>query len=736
MKKYTITKKDGFVLYENENGKKVSVSSVGIIEEDGYAFRNLVGGTKLLPYEDWRLSDEERAEDLAGRLSIEDIAGLMMYSPHQMVPQIPGEPFPMTYGGKTFPESGYEEWQLSDQQKNLLMKNRIRHFLVMKLSSSDTAARWNNELQKLCERMFFGIPVNISSDPRHGSGMGDSEYKTQASNISQWPEMMGLAATFSPELVKRYGEVVAEEYRALGITTALSPQVDLGTEPRWMRFEDTFGQSVELVTALGRAYCDGLQTTPGSKNGWGDKSVSAMVKHWPGGGPCESGRDAHYPYGKYAVYPGNRLKEHIAPFVTGAFQLNGPTKCAAAVMPYYTVSWNIDQKNHENVGNSYSKYIITDILREKYGFNGVVCTDWMITGDPAREMDGFGSRCYGVESLSVAERHLRAIEAGVDQFGGNSDAAPILKAFCLGCEKYGEDAMKQRFRKSATRLLLNFFRCGLFDNPYLDPQESKRIVGCTQYREEGYEAQLKSLVLLKNKDVLPVENLKKKKVFIPDRHIRPRKDFFRETIPEITIPGVSKAVIEEYTEVVEDPQNADLAIVFMESPLTVGGYSKEQRKATGNGYQPISLQYRPYQADTARKISIAGGDFREESVNRSYRGKTCITANENDLDNVIWARERMGKKPVIVVIRMKNPTVMAEVEPYADAIVVDFGVEKRAVMDILSGKHPVTGRLPFRLPANMETVEAHAEDTAFDYDAYVDSQGNVYDFGFGLSYNL
>lgn len=144
MKKYTTTKKDGYLLYENENGKKVSVSSVGIIEEDGYAFRNLAGGNRLLPYEDWRLSDEERAEDLANRLSIEDIAGLMMYSPHQMVPQIPGEPFPMTYGGKAFPESGYEEWQLSDQQKNLLMNNRKQHREEKMVGEKRVFAPWRS----------------------------------------------------------------------------------------------------------------------------------------------------------------------------------------------------------------------------------------------------------------------------------------------------------------------------------------------------------------------------------------------------------------------------------------------------------------------------------------------------------------------------------------------------------------------------------------------------------------
>ena len=85
-----------------------------------------------------------------------------------------------------------------------------------------------------------------------------------------------------------------------------------------MRFADTFGEDTELTAEMARAYCDGFQTTPGSEDGWGEESVHTMVKHFPGGGPCEGGRDAHYAYGKYAVYPGENFKEHLKPFTKGA----------------------------------------------------------------------------------------------------------------------------------------------------------------------------------------------------------------------------------------------------------------------------------------------------------------------------------------------------------------------------------------------------------------------------------
>ena len=182
---------------------------------------------------------------------------------------------------------------------------------------------------------------------------------------------------------------------------------------------------------MARAYVDGFQTSTGSseiKNGWGFHSVNAMVKHWPSGGPEEGGRDAHFAYGKFAVYPGNNFQTQLKPFVDGGFKLNGKTKEAAAVMPYYTISYNQDIKNHENVGNGYSKYLITDLLRTKYHYDGVVCTDWLITADEGKTPDMFMGKSWGVEKLSVAERHYKVLMAGVDQFGGNNVAGPVLEA--------------------------------------------------------------------------------------------------------------------------------------------------------------------------------------------------------------------------------------------------------------------------------------------------------------------
>lgn len=735
--KWNRTEADGYTIIDNGDGKQLGVAKEGgadIITEDGYAFKDFLHTGKLVPYEDWRLSYEERAKDLAGRISIEDIAGLMLYSAHQMVPAVGPRAavFGGTYGGKKYEESGAAPWDLTDQQKKFITEDKVRHVLVTGLESTETAVRWNNKLQALAESQGFGIPANNSTDPRHTAGTEAEYMGVTGEPISKWANGIGLSASFDPEEVREFGEIGAAEYRALGITTALSPQIDLATEPRWMRFADTFGEHTQMTIDMTKAYCDGFQTTKDSPDGWGMDSVNAMVKHFPGGGPVEGGRDAHYAYGKYAVYPGNNFKEHLKPFAEGAFKLDGKTKMASAVMPYYTISTDVDKTYGENVGNSFNKYLIGDLLRDELHYDGVVCTDWGITHDTGRTEEEFAGKCWGVEHLTEAERHFKALVAGVDQFGGNNDVAPVLEAYQMLCEAYGEKAAEERFRRSGYRLLLNIFRTGLFENPYLDLEKSMQTVGSPEFVEKGYRSQLRSITMLKNKGgVLPLES--GIKVYVPDRFIRSYLNFMSfPTGDKKMTPAGKRSLAKKFT-IVDTPEEADAAVCFVESPISIG-YDPADRENGGNGYVPISLQYRPYQALHAREHSLAGGDPLEQSNDRNYKGKWNTTANEADLENVIEMKKRMGDKPVITVVTLKNPMVMAELEPYTDVILVEYGVSPDAITDVLTGAFEPEGLLPVQMPADMDTVEEQCEDVAFDMRCYKDSEGHVYDFGFGLNY--
>lgn len=738
---YSKIRKEKYTVYVNDGGEIISSKSAPVIEVDGFVFKDLEGTGELLPYEDWRLDDRTRAEDLAERLTVEEKIGLMLHGSHQQIPTLPRTTiYPHTYSGKSFLESGAEPWALTDQQIQMLKDEHLRHLLASNFKDVETAVKWNNNLQELAEKLPHGIPVNISSDPRHGVGDGDQEYKSSGLRISKWPEGIGLAATFSPETCKTFAEAASKEYRALGISTALGPQIDLVSEPRWMRGMDSLGSHAELSTDLTKAYCDGMQTTEGSKDGWGKDSVITMAKHWPGGGTGEGGRDAHYPFGKYAVYPGGNFEEHLKPFLNGAMKLNGNTEKCAAIMPYYTISWNQDKKYGENVGNAYSKYIIKDLLREKYCYDGVVCTDWSIIQDMTPAVGAYmpGGKCHGVEELSIPERFLKLIMNGVDQFGCVDKGDQVLVAYKIGCERYGKEIMDKLLHASAIKILTNMFRVGLFENPYLDLEESLKVLGCEEYLKAGYKAQLDSVVMLKNKNsVLPIKS--KIKVYVPDRHIGEFYNFTRIKSTPKDIHPIPDELLAQYFEPVKNAEEADAAIVFVESPIGNGGYNgglnSKDYKYEEKGYEPISLQYRPYTAVSARKVSIAGGDPREETTNRSYHGKTAVTANESDLDNVIAAKEKMGDKPVIVCIRMKRAAVLSELEPYADVILADFGVQKEALLEILTGKYEPSGLLPMLLPKDMGTVERHCEDVSFDMEAYTDTEGQTYTFGFGLNYS-
>lgn len=706
-----------------------------LIERDGCLFKDVNRTGTLEPYKDWRLTPQERAIDLSKRLTIKEIAGLMLYSRHQTLTKHANKYAKLfgenTYDGKTFQESNANISDLTDQQKKFLKEDGVRHVLISTVDSKEDCVRWANNLQAYCESIGFGIPVNLCSDPRHGIS-ADAEYNLGAgSDISKWPEELGLAASFDETIAYEFARVLAKEYRGLGITTALSPQIDLASDPRWKRFNGSFGESSALCTKFAQAYCDGAQTSfkeAEIKDGWGYDSVNTMVKHWPGGGSGEGGRDAHYAYGKYAVYPGDNFQEHLKPFVEGAFQLKGKTKTASAVMPYYTISYDQDQTYHENVGNSYSKYIVQDLLRDTYGYDGVVCTDWLVTADHGPTIQTFSGKCWGMESFSISQRHAKALEAGVDQFGGNNELEPVLQAYELLKQRHGEQATNERFQRSAQRILVNMFQLGLFDQPYVAIEKTKEIVGCDAFMKVGYEAQLKSIILLKNHNqLLPITY--KKKVYIPNNQKKRRIDWFGNVLKEDTSFPVKEDLLLQYFELVEDPKDAEFAIVFMNSVVS-DGYHEENGKGE---YIPITLQYRPYTCMIGREKSIAYGDPLEQS-DRSYLGKTAICENEHELDILQETKENMKGKPVICCLHMKRPCIVSEIDPLVDGLIIHFGIQHQALLDIISGRVEPTGLLPFQIPKDMETVELQKEDVPFDMDPYQDIDGNTYDFSYGRNF--
>ncbi|MDR1156730.1 MAG: glycoside hydrolase family 3 C-terminal domain-containing protein [Oscillospiraceae bacterium] len=731
-------------------------------------FKDLNKDGDLDDYEDWRLTTEERAADLAAQLKadpdgVQQIAGLMLYSAHQM---------------------NWTSEAPSQDQITFLVNDDLRHVLIMGSAAAgkmDIHAKWNNNVQSIVEGLGYGIPANNSSDPRHGtSSSSNVEYYSANAGVSQWPSSLGMAATFDTSLNKTFGKIASIEYRALGIATALSPQIDIATDPRWGRFNGTFGEDPKLASAMSRAYVDGFQTTYNntggsvadvydgvdndeSSGGWGYQSVNAMMKHWPGGGAGEGGRDAHYNYGKYAVFPGGNWKAHLIPFVDGSLSLEDGTEMATAVMPYYTISYlqvpgSVPNSSDGaaaklNMANAYSDYMINGVLRDSYEFEGVVCTDWNVVG-PATEAGGFmfdgdlAGMIWGVDDhypdaqdidldgsySNMAKRARLLLDAGVDQFGGLNTTAPIVKAY-EDADTNDKASLLEQLGDSAYRLLKNIFRTGLFENPYLDAEKTVNTVGNDAFMKAGYTAQLKSMVLLKNQDdVLPLARTAK--VYAPgadDNTVALLKSYFGESNVSAT-----------------DATGATVSLVFLASVASGGG--SRDMDAHVNSYAPINLDYKPYTAALARTTSVAGEPIRNVDGtvigigNRSYKGKTTQPSNTATGQLERLAAAAASNKPVIVVYDVSNPSVLENIEPSADAILVSFQSQKAAVLDILTGSTTYgksdgtpeairpTGLLPMQFPKDMSEVEQQYEDVPRDMAPYKDSENNEYDFGFGLSW--
>jgi beta-glucosidase len=405
---------------------------------------------------------ESRVEDLLAQMTLEEKAGLMFHAPIFM----------------------NEDGTLLDGTEERIAERHLNHFNIYFAPAPRQQAEWHNRLQELARATRLGVPVTISSDPRH-SFTENLAAAWAATGFSQWPEPIGFGALRDEEAMLEFGDIARREYRAVGIHVALHPMADLATEPRWARIMHTFGEDAELASRLLAAYIRGFQGDE-----LGPSSVACMTKHFPGGGPQRDGEDPHFAYGKDQVYPGGMFDYHLRVF-EAAFAAG-----TAQIMPYYGRPVGTEL---EEVGFGYNRDVVTGLLRGHYGFDGVVCTDWgLVTDAPLPDGSVFAAKCWGVEELSVEDRLLKIVEAGCDQLGGEELPEVLVELVRAGRISEG------RIDESARRLLRDKCRLGLFDDPFVDPDEADRTCGAPGFRAAGDRAQRRSAVVLTNDGVLPL----------------------------------------------------------------------------------------------------------------------------------------------------------------------------------------------------------------------------------------
>jgi beta-glucosidase len=585
-------------------------------------FRDLNKNGRLDPYEDPNRPVEERVDDLLGQMTLEEKVGLMFHA----VTGVDGHGFSV----------GMEE-----RAAKQIAEQHLNTFNVYTLPDPRATVEWINRLQRVAEETRLGIPVTLSSDPRHAY-TDNPATSMAAGHFSQWPEPIGLGATADPKLVEEFADIARQEYTAVGIRVALHPQIDLATEPRWARIQGTFGEDAELTGRLVAAYIRGFQGAE-----LGADSVACMTKHFPGGGPQKDGEDPHFNFGKEQVYPGGQQEYHLRPFAD-AFGAG-----TAQVMPYYGKP---EGTGWEEVGFGFNKGVITGLLRERYGFDGVVCTDWgLVTDTKLPWGEVIYAKCWGVEELSTEERVFKIVDAGCDQLGGE-DCTDVL----LGLVHSGRIS-EERIDQSARRILRDKFRLGLFDDPYVDPDEAERVVGSEAFRAAGERAQRRSLVLLKNDGVLPLQGR-----------------------PKLYVEGVDEARAAEYGELVDRPEDADIALLRLECP-----------------WEP-----------------------REGFLESIFRAGSLEFPTE-ERDRILGILRTV---PTVVDIFLDRPAVIPELAEAAAALVGSFGASDGAVLDLAFGRVQPTGKLPFELPSSMDAVRAQLSDVPYD------SEAPLFPFGHGLSF--
>ena len=585
--------------------------NVQTIYKDDYLFRDLNKNQQLDIYEDARVSIELRVNDVLSQMTIEEKVGLMFHPPFTVNPGIGMRIYEILIRGNQFTESH-------------IIKKNINHFNLYGNPDPVKLAKRINQLQNYAARSRLGIPLTISSDPIHEVERGGGIASFSVQGFSKWPSQLGLAATRDVELVKKFADIARQEYLAVGIRTALHPMADLATDPRWARNFGTFGSDSKLSTSLTLAYMDGFQG-----ENINSQSVLTMVKHFPGGGPQENGLDAHLMSGENQVYPGKMFDYHLEPFIEA---INNNLK---VIMPYYGIA--VDQSN-ENIAIGFNRYLLNDLLREKLNYEGVICSDWgIITG-----------RHWGVTNLTIPERYIKAINAGIDQFGG--EMHPEIVVQLVKENKINES----RIDRSARRILKNKFELGLFDDPFVDIESVDKLINTQTTQKLALDAQRKSVVMLKNSNLLPLTE--ETKIYVDGM------EFKDSDINKVN-------TIEE----------ADVILMYLHTV-----FNGNQEPGTDRLFDRFLSNLFP---------------------NTDLRFNNQVIKRASEYSQV---------KPLILVVDLNRPAILSELNDLSDALIGTFGVNDEVIHEIINGKTNPSGKLPFELPSSMSEVEEQFEDVPDD----------------------
>lgn len=746
------------VLFHNENGPTIGVTTCGVIVQDGLFFKDMDNSGKLDPYKDWRLDHETRAKDMVAHLPLKQQAGLVLNTLWNT---------PLSYtregardeNGNIVPGRIFKRYDPSEPVPEGILPgldNRVDDGQV--LEQKLTAGVYRGEM--LAEAGVAALYHNLGTqyveyEACQGGVAIPYSLHTNPINIG-YPDFLGMGAACLGEgnfdMVYNMAETDRKMMSACGLHIMYGPQVDVSTDPRWPRNSGTYGERPDVTAGITRELVRGYQN---GEDGLKKGSIVLTVKHFPGDGPAENGFEPHMAIGQWRLYPteGSMAQYHLPPF-QAAFDMK-----ASAIMPDYSrVGTDGRSKpqyyrgkltSTEQVGSTYSKELITDLARDTMGFTGYVNSDSGITT----------SQIYGVEHLSVPERYAKAISAGTDVIGGNYDAENIVKAVEEGY------LPKADLDRANYRRLLAMFYQERVDNPYLDPDEADRVreENFEGAKKAAYEACQKEVVMAKNHNgVLPM--VKGRKVYVA---VFSGEDA-GAALAQMMGAGVAgdgdneklraqiAALLEARGyEIVDTPEACDYAYLHV--------WPKQNNIVFVQRSMPV--------------LELVDGMMHEErEVNKSQKktGKLIPISTLHGVDKIPAIAEAVhahGGK-VIATCVVCNPWILDKLEPYVDGMTFQYTVSPVAMgnalgaqMDVLSGAFNPTGKMSLTMVSSMDVIAITEKEIdgvvrevcaspndvpGYDKDqyidpailarvkggsyAYCDEDGNYYRSGFGLHY--
>lgn len=634
---------------------------------------------------------EERIKDLMERMTVEEKVGQLccpmgweMYT--KTGNKVEASELYKKQMGNGMPIGSYWAVLRADPWTQKTLENGL---------NPELAAEALNKLQKFAvEETRLGIPVLFAEETPHGH---------MAIGATVFPTGLSMASTWNPELLRRAGEIVALEARLQGANVGYGPVLDISREPRWSRMEESFGEDPMLAGILGVAYMKGMQ---GDVQNDG-KHLYSTVKHFAAYGTPEGGHN-----GDRAMVGMNQLFSDFLPPMKMAVE-NG----LATIMTSYNAI--------DGVPCTSNKFLLTDILRGKWGFDGFVYSDLF-------SIDGIAGTHH--VAADVKEAGKLSLEAGVDMdLGANAYGKRTL-------ELLNEGRLDMKYVDAAVANILRLkFKMGLFENPYVSPRDAKKYVRSEAHRQVAREVAREGIVLLKNDGILPLsKDVKSIAVIGPNAdtqynqlgdYTAPQDDKFITTPLEGIQAAVSKKTEVKYVKgcAIRDVTMSDIPGAVKAAKesdvvvLVVGGSSARDFRVK-------------YEATAAAIANDEEGQILlDMDCGEGYDRSTLDLLG--DQEKLMQALIETGKPLVVVYIQGRTLKMNLAAEK-ANALLTAWypgGEGGHAIADVLFGDYNPAGRLPVSIARNEGQLPIYYSKG--EQRAYMDGNANaLYSFGYGLSY--